>query len=169
MNKLLALLLVVLCGCNTSSEDNAEPNSRDVDSPAVNSREVTRMIFAVPRPNSGKFSSEEALALLPQFLERSIPTLKTNTIVTTWESPTQGIRVHVTVDDTVEVIDYLGRNLTGLDSIDGALDSTITYGNERSVLLTSETDSWDSPNKKALIEVLFQPSVQLYLVGNGDG
>ena len=111
MNKLLALLLVVLCGCNTSSEDNAEPNSRDVDSPAVNDREVTRMIFAVPRPNSGKFSSEEALALLPQFLERSIPTLKTNTIVTTWESPTQGIRVHVTVDDTVEVIDYLGRSI----------------------------------------------------------
>ena len=170
MNKSFALLLIVLCGCNASSENNAERNSQGINSPAaVNGSNVVPTIYAVPRPNSGKFSTEEAKALLPQFLKRSIPILKTDTIVTKWESPTQGIRIHVAVDDTIEIIDYLGRNLIGLDSIDDALDSTMTYGNEQSVLLTSETDNWDSPDKKAVIDALFQPSVQIYLVGNGDG
>ena len=86
-----------------------------------------------------------------------------------WESPTQGIRIHVAADDEVEIIDYFGRNLTGINSIDAALDSTMTMGNEQSVLLTSETAGWESPTKKAIIEILFQPSVQIYLVGNDDG
>ena len=96
-------------------------------------------------------------------------TLKTDAIVTEWKSPTQGIRIHITADETVEIVDYLGRDLAGLDSINAALDSTMTYGNERSVLLTSETDGWDSPTKRAVINLLFQPSVQIYLVGNDDG
>ncbi len=123
----------------------------------------------MPRPNSGTFSTDEAITLLPQFLQRSTPIQKTDKIVAQWQSPTQGIRIHVTADETVEIIDYLGRNLTGLDSIDDALDSTMTYGNQRSVLLTSEVAGWDSVTKTALIDILFQPSVQIYLVGNDDG
>ena len=72
-------------------------------------------------------------------------------------------------DDTVEIIDYLGRKLTGIDSIDCALNSTMTDGNERSVLLTSDIAGWESPTKRAVIDILFQPSVQIYLVGNSDG
>ena len=98
-----------------------------------------------------------------------MPIQKTDTLVTKWESPTQGIRVHITKDDNVEIIDYLGQNVTGAGSINAALDSTMTYGNERSVLLTSETAGWESPTKKSVIEILFQPSVQIYLIGNDDG
>jgi len=106
--------------------------------------------------------------MLPQFLQRSMPIEKTDTIVTHWKSPTQGIRIHITKDDNVEIIDYLGQNLTGADSITAALDSTMTKGNERSVLLTSETAGWKSPTRKSVIEILFQPSVQIYLVGKDD-
>jgi len=170
MQKSLALLLLCLLGCNASSQNGGEPNLRDSKPSTANDvQNADPLILAVPRPNSGKFSTEDATALLPQFLQRSMPIQKTDTIVTQWKSPTQGIRIHVAADDTVEIIDYLGRNLTGIDSIDDALDSTMTDGNERSVLLTSETARWESPKKKAIIEILFQPSIQIYLVGNDDG
>lgn len=170
MYKSPTLLLVVLFGCNASSQNDDDRNTQNANPvSAIDDRNVVPSVFAVPRPNSGKFSSGEATALLPQFLKRSTPILKTDPIVIKWESPTQGIRIHVTADDTIEIIDYLGRNLTGIDSIDGALDSTMTYGNERSVLLTTEIGDWKSPAKKAIIDILFQPSVQIYLVGDGDG
>ena len=169
MHKSLTLLLAFLCGCNASSQIDAD---RDPPSamppPAVDAHHGARSIFAVPRPNSGTFSTEEATALLPQFLSRSVPVSKTDTLATQWQSPTQGIRIHIIADDKLEIIDFSGNYLTGLDSIDGALDSTMTDGNERSVLLTSETGGWTSPTKQAAIDILFQPSVQIYLVGQSD-
>ena len=169
MHKSLALLLLCFLSCNALSQ-NGDPGSQDASSSAAKDAQNTDLsIFAVPRPNSGKFSTEEATALLPQFLQGSMPIQKTDTLVTKWESPTQGIRVHITKDDNVEIIDYLGQNVTGAGSINAALDSTMTYGNERSVLLTSETAGWESPTKKSVIEILFQPSVQIYLIGNDDG
>ena len=169
MHKSLILLLVFFLGCNTSQNDGDQSSLNTTPNSAANSLGDTQAIFAVPRPNSGKFSTDEATKLLPQFLQRSTPIQKNDTIVTQWESPTQGIRIHVTADDTVEIIDYLGRKLTGIDSIDCALNSTMTDGNERSVLLTSDIAGWESPTKRAVIDILFQPSVQIYLVGNSDG
>jgi hypothetical protein len=170
MHKSIPLLLLCLLGCNASSQNEVDRIAQDANLPAAtNSRNADPSIFAVPRPNSGTFSTDEATTLLPQFLQRSTPIQKTDKTVTQWQPPTQGIRIHVTADETVEIIDYLGRNLTGLDSVNDALDSTMTHGNQRSVLLTSEVAGWDSATKKALIDILFQPSVQIYLVGNDDG
>ena len=157
MYKSLILLLVFLLGCNTSQNDGDQSSLNTTPNSAANSLGGTQTIFAVPHPNSGKFSTDEAAKLLPQFLQRSTPIQKSNTIVTQWESPTQAIRIHVTADDTVEIVDYLGRKLTGIDSIDGALNSTMTHGNERSVLLTSDIAGWESPTKRAVIDILFQP------------
>lgn len=170
MNKSLLLLLVCFVGCNASSREDSDGSSEHEGLPhTADAGNVAASIFAVPRPNSGTFSTDEATTLMPEFFRRSMATLKTDAIVTEWKSPTQGIRIHITADETVEIVDYLGRDLAGLDSINAALDSTMTYGNERSVLLTSETDGWDSPTKRAVINLLFQPSVQIYLVGNDDG
>ena len=170
MNKSLLLLLACLVGCNSSPQNDATNDSQTEEfAPTVIAQDEAPVIFAVPRPNSGKFSTDKATALMPEFFKRSTTTAKTDPLVTEWKSPTQGIRIHVTADDTVEIVDYLGRDLVGLDSIDAALDSTMTNGNERSVLLTSDTEGWASPTKKAVIDALFQPSVQIYLVGNDDG
>ena len=170
MNKSITLLFVFLLGCNASSQNNAGNSSQKADPPpTVDAQNDVPVIFAVPRPNSGKFSTEDATALMPEFFQRSSATAKSDSIVTEWKSPTQGIRIHIAADDTVEIVDYLGHDLVGLDSIDAALDSAMTAGNERSVLLTSETDGWDSPTRKAVIDALFQPSVQIYLVGNDGG
>ena len=190
MRKSITLLLLLLLGCNTAPPNGNDRIEHDASPPSAIKQDaspssaieqgsdlssdtdmhgVDLAIFKVPRPNSGEFSTEEATTLLPKFLERSTPTQKTETLVTQWRSPTQGIRIHVTADDTVEIVDYFGINLTGLESIGDALDSTLTDGNERSVLLTAEVAGWDTDTKKALIDILFQPSVQIYLVGESDG
>lgn len=167
MKKSIALILACFVGCIASSQDDGELQSEIATPHAETTSNIDLpSVIAVPRPNSGNYSTEEARALLPRFLGRSIPVPKTAAVVTEWKSPTQGIRIHVTEDDDVEIVDYLGRNLTGTDSIDAALDSTMTRGNERSVLLTSETDGWETPTKKSVVEILFQPSVQIYLIGN---
>lgn len=168
MNKLLIILFACFIGCNDSQENDGEPSSQAANSTADTGGTVPT-IFAVPRPNSDKYSTDEATALLPKFIERTTPIPKSSPVVTQWNSPTQGIRIHVTADDTVEIVDYFGQNLTGLDSIGRALDSTMTDGNEQSVLLTSEIAGWETPVKKAVLQALFQPSVQIYLVGNDDG
>ena len=169
MHKSLSLLLLCLLGCNASSQNDGDRSPQDATASSARDQDAVPSIFAAPRPNSGEFSIEEATAQLSQFLQRSKPIQKTDAIVTQWKSPTQGIRIHVTADDEVQIVDYLGRNLTGMESIDEALDSTMTLGNERSVLLTSDVAGWESPAKKKIIDTLFQPSVQIYLVGNNDG
>lgn len=154
-----------MLGCNPSLHvDDKTTQSSDGKPGNVDKSGSPTSIVAVPRPNSGRYSTEEATKLLPGFLERSTPVLSTDPVVTRWKSPTQGIRVHVAADDTVEIIDYLGRKLVGVDSIESALDSTITYGNERSVLLASEVAGWETPTKRTAVELLFQPSVQIYIV-----
>lgn len=167
LQKSIPLALICLLGCNSSSRDESERSSRKADPPSVaRSADAVPTIIAVPRPNSGRFTTEQAKALLQQFLDRSIPVQKTDPIVTEWKSPTQGIRIHVTADEKVEIVDYFGKDLTRVDSIEAALDSTMTLGNERSVLLTAVTMGWDSPTKASVVEILFQPSVQIYLVAN---
>ncbi len=110
----IALLstLILLLGCNRSLHVDDKTTQSSGGKPGnVDKSDNPTSIVAVPRPNSGRYSTEEATQLLPEFLERSTPILPTDPIVTRWESPTQGIRVHVTANDTVEIIDYLGRKL----------------------------------------------------------
>lgn len=169
MKKSLFLLFVCILGCNGSSQQDSEPVLRETDMPDVVANEkVEPVIFEVPRPNSGRFSTEEATALMPEAFQRSAAIQKSDPIVTNWKAPTQSIRIHLTADETVEIVDFFGMEQVGVDSIDAAIASTCTDGNASSVLLTSETEGWDSPTKKAIIEILFQPSVQIYLVGKSD-
>src|SRR5262249_10185399 len=130
---------------------------------------------------SGEFTSEKATKLLPEFLKRSSPLPASHDVISTWKSPTQGIRVHVNADETVEVVNYFGRKevvnffaeknvdffgerSVGTRTIRAALDSTMTEGNESSVLLTSDNAGWETPVKQAIVSLLFEPSVQIYIV-----
>ncbi len=104
------------------------------------------------------------MKLLPRFLERSTPVTAANEVIAQWKSPTQGIRIHVTANETIEVYNCFGSKSVGLETINDALNSTMTYGNERSVLLTSDRAGWETPVKKKVVSLLFQPSVQIYIV-----
>ncbi|QDV26967.1 hypothetical protein [Aureliella helgolandensis] len=159
MRKISLLLLIVALGCN-SHEDSDFASSSET---SILETDRPISIVAVPRPNSGQFSTDLATKLLPEFLAKSVAVSAMDNVVTGWKSPTQGIRIHVSAEDTVHIVDYLGVASVGLGTIPDALNSTMTLGNERSVLLTSDTTGWETPTKQKVVEVLFQPSVQIYI------
>jgi len=160
VKKLLAMALACTLGCNARSQDGFDQKVQN-ESPAIEeSRKSVRTIIPVPDQNS-----EDAAAQFFQFIERSIPVKNDDPLITEWESPTQGIRIHLTAENKILIVDFFGQNLTGLGSIQDAIESTIAFGNQKSVLLTSETQGWKSPIKKKVVEIIFQPHVQVYLVG----
>ena len=61
-------------------------------------------------------------------------------------------------------MNFFGVKSFGIETIEDARDSTMTDGNERSVLLTSEKAGWETPIKQKVVSLLFQPSVQIYIV-----
>ena len=159
------LMLFLLAGCRPDSTTLESTDAAPFnESTELSKAETGLTIIAVPRPNSGEFTTGQATKLLPEFLERSAPILATDDIITKWKSPTQGIRVHVNADETVEVVNYVGTKAVGADTINDALDSTMTFGNARSVLLTSDNAGWETPMKRQVVTLLFQPSVQIYIV-----
>ena len=164
---LVPLLLAVSCGKEPKKSAGivaAKSKTELFTTPAAWSQPQSGLsIIAVPRPNSGTFTTEQATKLRPEFLNRSAPLPATHEMITKWKSPTQGIRVHVNADETVEVVNFCGAKSVGPNTIHDALDSTLTVGNERSVLLTSDSRGWDSAVKLQVVSLLFDPSVQIYI------
>jgi RNA polymerase sigma factor (sigma-70 family) len=127
-------------------------------------RELT--IIAIPRPNSGTYTTAEATVLLPKTLEKSRAVDPKSALVAGWKNPTHGFRVHVTARDDMETVDFFGKKKTGMAGLKSALalSEAMQHGNPISVLLTSETDGWQTAKRKQLVAMLFQPSIQLYIV-----
>ena len=122
-------------------------------------------VYEVPRPNSGTFSTAQATALLPKAMKRSTGIGHQHDMVQGWNGPTQSIRVHVQRDGTVRTTDFFNDEHFGLDAIQQSIDSVPRWGNAVSVLLTSDTDGWDDlQEKRDVLNVLFTPSVQIYVV-----
>ena len=124
-------------------------------------------VSGIPRPNSGGYSTTQAAKLLPELLAKSSGIKSDHSLISNWQGPTQSIRVHVDRDGTIRTTNYFGETHTGLQSVTAAIDGVPRFGNYVSVLLTSDSDGWDTPEKQCVIDVLFIPGVQIYVVNGG--
>jgi hypothetical protein len=123
-------------------------------------------IIEIPRPNSKTYTTEEATALLPKTIARSRAIDSKNPLVTEWKNPTHGFRVHVKANNDIETVNFFGEKLSGMAGLKAAiqLSEAMQYGNPLSVLLTSETDGWQTDTRQQILKMLFRPSIQLYIV-----
>jgi len=136
------------------------------------------LIYPIPRPNSLAYSTVEAARLLPHFLNASVGLDQSDRLIRDWVGPTQSIHVHIQHDGIIrskcvgvdgwlamgEDFAYMGAEKLGLDGLDAAMHTEIRLGNELSVLLTSDTDGWHETYKRKVIDKLFVPDVQIYVV-----
>jgi hypothetical protein len=125
-------------------------------------------ITEIPRPNSGTYTTEEATTLLPKTMARSRAVHPDSTLVAGWKNPTHGFRVHVTANNDIETVNFFGEKQPGMGGLTSALalSEAMQNGNPLSVLLTSETDGWQTDKKQQILERLFRPSIQLYIVAD---
>src|SRR5438874_8677999 len=71
-------------------------------SDARTNRDVGKLtIIAIPRPNSGTYTTAEATTLLPKTIERSRAIDPKTHLVAQWKNPTHGFRVHVTANNDI--------------------------------------------------------------------
>jgi hypothetical protein len=135
---------------------------------AALSAELSKLvtITEVPRPNSGTYTTEEATKLLPKTMSRSQAVDAKIPIVAEWKNPTHGFRVHIKANNDIDVVDWFGAKKSGMAGLKSALDlsEAMLRGNPMSVLLTSETNGWQSDKEQQILKMLFRPSIQLYIV-----
>ncbi len=131
----------------------------------------TFMIVAVPRPNSGTYSTATAQSLLGDCLLKTEGLPVDHELIENWKNPSFGFHVHIDKNANILVNGPLGTKTTGLRSLEAARDTTLSFldGNPASVLMTSDTDGWDSPEKRQVIETLFEPAIQIFVVHQSDG
>src|SRR5262249_51629098 len=115
---------------------------------------------------SGAYTTAEATALLPKTIARSRAVDPRSALVAGWKNPTHGFRVHVTANHKIETVNFFGTKKSGMDGLTSALElsESMQYGNPLSVLLTSDTDGWQTDTKRQILKRLFKPSIQLYIV-----
>jgi hypothetical protein len=123
-------------------------------------------ITEVPRPNSVKYTTEEATKLLPKTMSGCRAVDSKKPLVAGWKNPTHGFRVHVSAKNDIETVNFFGDKLSGMGGLKSALElsEAMQHGNPLSVLLTSETDGWQTDKKQEILRLLFRPSIQLFIV-----
>ena len=123
-------------------------------------------VVEAPRPNSGTYTTKEARSLLPKFLAESRGIPIDHELITDWKNPTFGFHVHIRKDGTIIVNGPLGDKTEGLRAVSKARDLALSFldGNPASVLMTSETNGWKSRQKNDVMEVLFDPAIQIYVI-----
>src|SRR5262249_48384967 len=62
--------------------------------------------------------------------------------------------------------DFFGEKHSGMDGVAAALETSesMMFGNPLSVLLTADSDGWQSDTKQQLLKKLFSPHIQLHIV-----
>lgn len=120
----------------------------------------------LPRPNSGTLTTAEATRQLPGCLARSKGIPFQHDLIQQWKNPTHGFRVHVHRDGTVQTIDFEGEQQVGLAALDACLDSTKMWlgGVTACVLMSSDTDEWDTPKKTGIGSTIRKPTIQIYII-----
>ena len=163
-------LLFLLIGCsNPNAANRPEDSTPTGTTNPLPKEDLTRpspSIIEVPRPNSGTYTTEKAAQLLPTVLAKSTGINPQNELVVGWKNPTHGFRVHVDSENNITVHDYFGKEATGMDGLNAALElsTAMLHGNPLSVLLTADADGWNTETNRKIIEKLFQPSIQLYVM-----
>ena len=148
------------------------------------------VVVKVARPNSGAYSQKEASKLLDECLERTRGIPANHDVIQQWNNPYIGFRVHIdkhgeiTVTDplrnpvsetelvhidnrwTITANDALLSRVDGLQAMRDSRDITISLldGNPGGVLVTSETSGFATPRKRAIIDCLFDSSIQIFVV-----
>lgn len=125
------------------------------------------MITEVPRPNSGTYTTEKATKLVQFTMARSRAIDPHLPLVAEWRRPTmQGFRVHITAQGDIQVLDSGTGKKSGLDGLLAAVrwSSDRLLGNPLSVLVTAEIDGWHTATQQQVLDILFRPSIQLYIV-----
>lgn len=135
-------------------------------------------IVALPRPNSGTFTYEEAEAR-----KHEIYDMRLTEPFREWKNPTTGGALHITADDSIAVYQYtMAMVHQSPDSFSAVIPqcgmqwiiiepaeirdyvSGISHGNPASVLITSELDPRKSASFQHVLDTLFVPSTQIYYV-----
>ena len=170
----LCLSVLSLTSCSSQSTGNGgttEDNSQAQDQTRHNHPQRDLSIIQVPRPNSGRYTTEEATKLLPSILARSEGIDHDSELITNWKNPTHGFRVYVLPNGTIETRDFFGKTSKGMDGLLAALElgHSMQYGNPLNVLVASTHGGWKTETESRIIELLFQPSIQLYIVGTAEG
>lgn len=121
-------------------------------------------VVELPRPNSGKYSFEEAEKRKNEIYEMQLMDKYLN-----WKNPTSGGAVHITKNDEIEVYQSTMNFITSDDkSVIIKSEELMTYlsgigfGNPASVLITSELDLKKSKSFELILNELFEPGIQLY-------
>jgi len=169
MRTLLVITLVCVaagCGRSTTHHDlasNGQGGGRD----SANADDEKLAVIEVPRPNSGTYKTERATELLPSTLKRSTGVSRDDETYTKWKNPTHGFRVYVQGDGAIETINVLNETGSGIEGLKSALELSrgMQFGNPLSVLLASESAGWTIPPKSEIVDMLFQPSIQIYVIG----
>jgi hypothetical protein len=129
-------------------------------------------VIALPRPNSGAFSSAQAEARKSEiFSNTPSPRLED------WKNPYMGFCIHIAKDDSTTVYNHWQKALPEYNrprpnqtvaEIKKLIDELPLEGNPAGVLVTSDAPLKDSKTLQKMLEVLFVPSVQLFYVRSGE-
>jgi len=170
MRTLLIIPILIAIGCSGAVDDSNSENSANRGAPTneiASPNENDLSVIEVPRPNSGTYTTEQAEKRLIPALERSVGIASDSLLITDWKNPTHGFRVYVDANGKIHTVDFLDRSSTGMDGLNAALDLShaMQHGNPLSVLVASETSGWTNETKSKIIKLLFQPSIQLYVIG----
>src|SRR5262245_49523147 len=86
-------------------------------------------------------------------------------IVAEWKISARGFRVHIKANNDIDVVDWFGEKKSGMAGLKSALElsEALLRGNPMIVLLTSESDGWQSDKEQQILKMLFRPSIQLYI------
>jgi len=138
-------------------------------------------IVELPRPNSGTFSTTEAEKRKPEIFSNH-PT----DFLRKWVHPTAGFSVHLNKDDTVTIYNHWMRKLAevqefkdspkatkffsdlelrrdqSLEDLKLALSMLPLFGNQASILITSDQSLTGSKRIHEILEALFIPTVQIF-------
>ncbi len=123
-------------------------------------------IALIPRPNSGEFSTTEATRLLPACLEKCVGISARHEIVRNFDNDFR-VRVHVFRDGRIRVTDWGQNESYGILALEDSMVNFPRWGGATNALMTSDTDGWDTPEKKQVVDRLFQPAWQIYVVNGG--
>ena len=123
-------------------------------------------IVELPRPNSGVFTANDANRLRPQYLAQAVGIRSGHQLIQNWKNPYIGFHVHLGRNGTVTVTDSFGTTSTGQKSLEDACEFMYSMldGNPGGVLITSDTDGWEQQSELDLVDSLFEPAVQIFIV-----
>ena len=126
------------------------------------------VIVELPRPNSGAFTTKEATELLDATLSKTVGLPLNHVLIQEWNNPYVGFHVHIDKNGDITVVDFFGKQKHGWKSFLEAryLTHAMIGGNPGGVLMTSDTDGWDSPEKRMVVESLFEPAIQIFIVNS---